>query len=189
MHPRGGFCSTRAASSRRAPSATGYSTALAENLSTNVDLIPSSDPATGLPYNQATIPMGPIRATTVGRLMEAYLSVNLRNHEISIGKHDEWLGPGEGSAMAWSNNAENLYAFQIDRIEPLHVPLLSRVIGPIRYDFLVGSLKGHTYPKRSMGSCGENKFQADARSRVRLRTYGDLGRQRPRADDASHLFA
>jgi len=129
-----------------APSATGYSTALAENLSTNVDLIDFINPATGLPYNQATIPRGPIATTTVGRLMEAYLSVNLRSHEISIGKHDEWLGPGEGSAMAWSTNAENIYAFQINRIEPLHVPLLSRVIGPVRYEFLVGSLKGHTEP-------------------------------------------
>ncbi|WP_348262414.1 capsule assembly Wzi family protein [Telmatobacter sp. DSM 110680] len=129
-----------------APSAAGYSTALAENLSTNVDLIYFINPATGLPYNQATIPRGPIPTTTVGRLMEAYLSVNVHNHEVSIGKHDQWLGPGEGSAMAWSNNAENIYAFQINRTEPLRVPLLSRVIGPIRYDFLVGSLKGHTQP-------------------------------------------
>ena len=129
-----------------APSAAGYSAALAENLSTNVDLIPFINPATGLPYNQATIPMGPISTTTVGRLMEAYISVNLLNHAVSIGKHDEWLGPGEGSAMAWSTNAENIYAFRIDRIEPLRVPLLSRVIGPLRYEFLVGSLKGHTQP-------------------------------------------
>ena len=129
-----------------APSAAGYPTALAENLSTNVDLIDFINPGTGLPFNQATIPIGPISTTTVGRLMEAYASVHLINHEISIGKHDEWLGPGEGSAMAYSNNAENIYAFQIDRVEPLHVPLLSRVFGPVRYDFLVGSLKGHIAP-------------------------------------------
>jgi Capsule assembly protein Wzi len=129
-----------------APSGVGYSPALSENLSTNVDLIPFINPSTGLPYNQATIPMGPISSTTVGRLMEAYASVNLGKHAISIGKHDEWLGPGEGSAMAYSNNAENIYAFQIDRTEPLHVPLLSRVIGPVRYDFLLGSLKGHIAP-------------------------------------------
>ena len=130
-----------------APSAAGYSTALADELSTNVDLIPFIDPATGLPLNQPTIPMGPISSTTTARLVEAYASVNMLGHEVSFGKHDEWLGPGEGSAMAWSNNAENIYAFQIDRIEPLHIPGLSRVIGPVRYDFLVGPLKGHTVPK------------------------------------------
>jgi hypothetical protein len=39
-----------------------------------------------------------------------------------------------------------MYAFQIDRTEPLYVPLLSRLTGPFRYDFFVGSLKGHTDP-------------------------------------------
>jgi hypothetical protein len=28
--------------------------------------------------------------------------------------------------------------------EPLHIPVLSRITGPFRYDFMVGSLKGHT---------------------------------------------
>ena len=48
--------------------------------------------------------------------------------------------------MAYSNNAENIYSFRINRTEPLFIPLLSYLTGPFRYDFLVGSLKGHTYP-------------------------------------------
>jgi hypothetical protein len=47
--------------------------------------------------------------------------------------------------MAYSNNAENIYSFRINRIEPLDVPLLFRITGPFRYDFLVGKLRGHTY--------------------------------------------
>jgi len=127
------------------PSAAGYSTALASTLS-NLDTIVFINPATGLPFNQATIPMGPIASSTNGRLLEAYLSTNLLHHIFSIGKHDEWLGPGKGAAMAYSNNAENIYAFHINRIEPLMVPGLSRLTGPFRYEFLVGSLKGHTSP-------------------------------------------
>jgi hypothetical protein len=46
----------------------------------------------------------------------------------------------------YSNNAENIYAFQIGRTEPLYIPLLSRLTGPFRYDFFVGSLKGHSAP-------------------------------------------
>ena len=65
-------------------------------------------------------------------------------HEFSFGKMDEWWGPGKGGAYAYSNNAENLYSFQINRVEPLHIPFLSRVTGPFRYQFMVGSLKGHT---------------------------------------------
>jgi hypothetical protein len=48
--------------------------------------------------------------------------------------------------MLWSNNAEDIYAFEIDRVEPLRIPGLSWLTGPFRYDFFVGSLKGHTYP-------------------------------------------
>jgi hypothetical protein len=137
LHVRGEF--------HEAPSATGYSTALAQTLS-GIDQIPFINPATGLPYNQATIPLGPIAATTKVRFLEAYASYRLLNHEISFGKQDDWLGPGLGGGMAYSNNAENIYSFRINRTEPLFIPLLSVLTGPFRYEFLVGSLKGHTYP-------------------------------------------
>ena len=47
--------------------------------------------------------------------------------------------------MAFSNNAQNFYSFEINRIEPLNIPLLSRLTGPFRYEFLVGALRGHTF--------------------------------------------
>jgi hypothetical protein len=140
-----------------APSATGYSQGLAGTLAA-IDkttyyynptcwLNNNSTLCTPIPYNQqATIPAGPIAAATNGRVVEAYASVQYLNHVISFGKQDEWLGPGQGGAFAYSNNAENIYAFRINRIEPLHIPLLSRLTGPFRYEFLIGPLKGHVYP-------------------------------------------
>ena len=133
-----------------APSATGYSTALAQQLS-NIDatsyFIPSSTapygPTTAV-FNQTTIPQGPIAAATQGRFLEAYLSYQLLNHVLSFGKQDQWLGPGRGASMAFSNNAQNFYAFEVNRIEPLYVPGLSQLTGPFRYEFLVGALRGHT---------------------------------------------
>jgi hypothetical protein len=127
-----------------APSATGYSPALANALST-VDGTTYLNTATGLPYPQATIPTGPIANTANARVMEAYVSAHLLNHEISFGKQDNWLGPGLGGGMAYSNNAENIYSFRINRTEPLFIPLLSRLTGPFRYDFMVGKLRGHTF--------------------------------------------
>jgi hypothetical protein len=50
-----------------------------------------------------------------------------------------------GGGMAYSNNAENIYSFRINRVEPLNIPLLSKLTGPFRYDFMVGKLRGHTY--------------------------------------------
>jgi hypothetical protein len=139
-----------------APSATGYSNALAEQLATidgttnyytNTTTYPTFPLTPAISLNQlTTIPTGPIATTTNGRFIEAYLSAQFFNHVISFGKQDEWLGPGQGASMAYSNNAENIYAFRINRVEPLNIPLLSRVTGPFRYEFLAGSLKGHAYP-------------------------------------------
>ena len=130
-----------------APSASGYSTALSQELATldgDVNYLNTKIP---IPLDrQATIPAGPIATTTDGRILEAYVSAHLFNHEVSFGKQDDWLGPGLGSGMAYSNNAENIYSFRINRTEHLHIPLLSRATGPFRYDFLIGPLKGHTYP-------------------------------------------
>lgn len=124
-----------------APSAAGYSPALAGYLSLNVDGIPvASNPV------QDTIPEGPIATANYARVMEANLSYHLLGHEVSFGKSDNWLGPDQGAAMLWSTNAEDIYHFQIDRVEPLRIPLVSRVTGPFRYEFFAGSLKGHTDP-------------------------------------------
>ncbi len=128
---------------QHAPSALGYSPALFTQLSQDIDLIPiATNP------RQSTIPLGPIASANPFRILEANASARLGGHEFSFGKSDHWLGPAAGGAFAWSNNAENIYAFQIDRSDPLHVPLLSDLIGPIRYDFFVGSLQGHTAPNR-----------------------------------------
>lgn len=125
---------------QHAPSADGYSPSVVATLSAN-DIIPlATNP------NQATIPGGPISSANNLRALEATLSYHILNHEISFGKTDAWLGPAYGGDMIWSNNAENIYQFRIDRSEPLRVPLLSRITGPFRYEFLVGSLKGHTDP-------------------------------------------
>ncbi len=137
------------------PSATGYSQALATQLEAN-DLTTyyftpncwaGGTPCTPIPYNkQATVPAGPIATATRGRFLEAYVSAQLLNHVISFGKQDYWQSPAAGASMSYSNNAENLYSFRINRIEPLDVPGLSRITGPFRYEFMIGPLKGHTYP-------------------------------------------
>ncbi len=124
---------------QHAPSAAGYSASLAAYLSNTID---------GIPYSanlaQDTMPSGPVSAASDVRVMEAVLSYHLLGHEVSFGKGDHWLGPDKGASMLWGNNAENIYDFEIDRIEPLRIPLLSRLTGPFRYDFFVGALGGHT---------------------------------------------
>lgn len=123
---------------QHSPSATGYSNALAQTLET-IDQLPVG----GTYFN---IPQGTIAARNQSRLLEANLSAHVGGHQISFGKSDSWLGPAEGASMIYSNNSEPIYAFRINRIEPLWVPGLSRLTGEFRYEFFVGSLKGHNVP-------------------------------------------
>jgi len=128
---------------QHSPSAYGYSLGLADYLAneTFYNFVPLGKPM------DTTIPYGFLTAQNPFRLVEASLSFHVLGHEISGGKTDSWMGPAQGGAFAWSNNAENIYAFRINRVEPLHIPLLSWLIGPLRYDFQVGSLKGHSEPR------------------------------------------
>jgi Capsule assembly protein Wzi len=84
--------------------------------------------------------------TNVFRLINANLGVAVANHEISVGKADDWWGPTQSGSMALSNNAEPIYALRINRVTPLRIPFVSDVLGPFRYEGLFGSLKGHQYP-------------------------------------------
>ncbi len=138
---------------QHAPSTAGYSQTLSSALSEGGD--PANPfqyttgdgiPFSGYNLHQRTIPTGPISAANPFRLQEATLSVHFLGHEISGGKTDAWMGPAHGGAMAWSNNAQNIYAFRINRVEPLFIPGFSKIFGTLRYDFLYGDLKGHSFP-------------------------------------------
>ena len=71
---------------QRAPSATGYSTTLAQQLSA-IDETTYAN-SSSVVYNQTTIPMGPIASVTNGRFLEAYVSAQYLNHVFSFGKQD-----------------------------------------------------------------------------------------------------
>ena len=118
-----------------APSATGYSPAMAQALSTVDGTSCISIQSNQLPYNQATIPAGPIASSPTDGFLEAYVSGQVLNHVISFGKQDQWMGPAQGASMAYSNNAQNIYGFRdqphraapCSRALPAYRPLPVRV--------------------------------------------------------------
>jgi Capsule assembly protein Wzi len=122
---------------QHAPSAIGYSPSVAAQLAA-IDLTPN--------VPQTTIPEGPISAQDTVQILEANASVHLLGNEISFGRSDQWQSPALGAAMGWSNNAQDIYSFRINRVEPLYIPGLSRYVGLFRYDFMVGVLQGHQFP-------------------------------------------
>ena len=139
---------------QHAPAYDGYSFNVANQLSCNDEVGCANNigpfPSAGPNNPQDTIPYGSTNnAVNTFRLQEVYLSYHLLGHEISFGKTDSWWGPGMGGGMAWSNNSENPYSFRINRVEPMYIPWVSKLIGPLRYDFMIGPLQGHTAPQGS----------------------------------------
>jgi hypothetical protein len=82
------------------------------------------------------------------RLLDTYASVEFLGQQFSFGKQSYWWGPGSASAMMLSDNAEPFYSFRINRTLPLYIPLLSRLLGPFRYDNFFGKLSGHMFPRQ-----------------------------------------
>jgi hypothetical protein len=140
LNEKGRFSFYVRAEYQHAPSSYGYTLAQAQPLAVEDEIqLPQ-------PFAISTIPIGPLAAQNPMRVVEASFSGHVLGHEISFGKNDAWLGPATGGSWAWSNNADNIYGFRIDRVEPLHIPWVSRVTGPFRYEFFVGSLQGHSFP-------------------------------------------
>ena len=78
-------------------------------------------------------------------LLEGTVSINLRNVQLSFGKQSLWLGPGESGPLLMSNNAEPVMMLKLDSVSPYRIPLLSRVLGPVRTEYFLGQLAGHEF--------------------------------------------
>lgn len=92
------------------------------------------------------LPAAPTSRTSSFNILDANLSANLSGNEISIGKSEMWWGPAEGGSLSFSNNSDPIYMLRINRVEPLVIPFVSKLLGPVRYDLFIGRLQGHTSP-------------------------------------------
>jgi membrane-associated phospholipid phosphatase len=90
----------------------------------------------------------PVATANQFRLLEAYVSENFENWNLSFGKQDLWWGPGDGGALLFSNNAEGIYMFRASRIAPFELPWIFRKLGPMKWDVFFGQLAGNQFPPR-----------------------------------------
>ncbi len=88
-------------------------------------------------------PASPIPAFNKFRLLDAYISLNIKGWQTSFGKQTLWLGPTQDPFL-WSNNAEPVYMLRVDQTHPGKLPsILGRLLGAYRTEFWVGKLTGH----------------------------------------------
>ncbi|HXZ42720.1 MAG TPA: capsule assembly Wzi family protein [Terriglobales bacterium] len=79
------------------------------------------------------------------RLLNSTIALTMRNVQISIGKQSLWLGPSEAGPFLFSNNAEPVTMLRFDATSPYEMPLISRLLGPVRSEFFLGRLSGQTW--------------------------------------------
>ncbi len=105
----------------------------------------------GLPLPPAT-PAAPVNQF---RWLDSYVGLNLGNWQISFGKQSLWWGPGEGGPMMFSDNADPIVMFRINRITPFRLPSIFGLLGPLRTEFFLGKLLGYEFIVSPYGLVGQ----------------------------------
>lgn len=109
-----------------------------ENCQFNPNLPPVPPPCSS--------PASPVSSANQFRLLDTYAGFTAIGNQISVGKQSLWWGPGEGGALIFSDNAEPMYMLRINRTIPLYIPLISKLLGPMRYDNFFGKLSETNFP-------------------------------------------
>lgn len=105
----------------------------------------------GLPTPPPSVPLPVDRF----RLLDAYVAVNLKNYQFSFGKQSLWWGPGQGSPMMFSDNAEPITMLRINRTTPFKLPSIFGWLGPMRTEFFLGQLAGQEFVHLPAGVMGQ----------------------------------
>jgi Capsule assembly protein Wzi/PAP2 superfamily len=94
------------------------------------------------PVQQAS----PITSKNQWQALDAYVGLNFSNWELSYGQQSEWWGPGRMGAFLFSDDAQPVRMFQINRVSPFQLPWIFQYLGPVRVDAYFGDLVGHQFP-------------------------------------------
>jgi membrane-associated phospholipid phosphatase len=103
----------------------------------SVDVIPGVPPAT------------PFSSVNRVRLLDAYVGLNFENWQVTFGKQSLWWSPTEGGPLMFSDNAEPLNMFRINRVSPFKLPSVLGWLGPIRVEWFLGQFDGHQFVSRT----------------------------------------
>ena len=119
---------------QHAPSAAAPSVAVRETIA-GVDMVPEP-------------PDVPVKAINRPELLDAYITLDVKNWQIAVGRQSFSWGPGPGGSLIWSDNAAPVDMIRLVNPEPLELPGFFRFLGPVRMDQFIGRLGGHDFIPR-----------------------------------------
>lgn len=79
------------------------------------------------------------------RPIEAYVSMNFANWQISFGQQSLWWGPDRFTSLILSNNAEAMPMLRIARVKPIQMPSILGWVGPVHIDMFFARQGGIHY--------------------------------------------
>ncbi|PYU08103.1 MAG: hypothetical protein DMG33_02635 [Acidobacteria bacterium] len=88
------------------------------------------------------------------RMLDAYVGLNFENWQVTFGQQSLWWGPGAGGPMMFSDNAEPVNMFRVNRVSPFKLPSFLKFLGPVRMEFFIGQLDGHRFVNTASSTVG-----------------------------------
>jgi hypothetical protein len=99
-------------------------------------------------------PDTPTPAFSQGRFLDAYVGMNFSDWQISYGNQSLWWGPSQGGALMFTDNAQPMRMFRVDRVTPFRLPSFLGVLGPMRVEGYVGQYSGYDLVLTPTGLAG-----------------------------------
>jgi membrane-associated phospholipid phosphatase len=121
------------------------------------DTISSEDFTNLVPTYVASAPVPPDTPTPAfneGRFLDAYVGMNFSDWQITYGNQSLWWGPSQGGPLMFSDNAQPMRMFRVDRVAPFRLPGFLGVIGPMRVEGYVGQYSGYDFVLTPTGLAG-----------------------------------
>jgi hypothetical protein len=100
-------------------------------------------------------PDTPTAAFNQGRFLDSYVALNLSDWQLSYGNQSLWWGPSQGGPLMFSDNAQPLRMFRVNRVTPFTLPSFLSVLGPMRMEVFIGQYSGYQFVATPTGLVGE----------------------------------
>jgi hypothetical protein len=113
----------------------------------------------GLPTPFPVPPDTPTPAFNQGRFLDTYVVLNLSDWQLSYGNQSLWWGPSQGGPLMFSDNAQPLRMFRVNRVTPFTLPSIFGLLGPMRVEAFIGQYSGYEFlntPSGLVGQYGES---------------------------------
>jgi hypothetical protein len=78
-------------------------------------------------------------------VLDGEVAFAFHNLQFTFGKQSQWLGPDSAGPLLFSDNAEPVLMVKVDQVTPYEIPLLSRLLGPVRTEFFFGQTAGQQF--------------------------------------------